>query len=69
MENYETKGAWNYHNGTKHPNGILLSSPHYYSPTHRPIPYKIYKEIYTVALPSLKSPTNFPALKAISVNI
>ena len=65
--NIET--AWYYHNGTKHPNGILLSRPHYYDPTHRPIPYKIYKEIYTVALPSLKSPTNFPALKAISVNI
>jgi len=65
--NIET--AWYYHNGTKHPNGILLSRPHHYDPTHRPIPYKIYKEIYTVALPSLKSPTNFPALKAISVNI
>lgn len=69
MENYDTEAARYYHNGTKHPNGMMLRRPHYYDPAHRPVPYKIYKDLHTIALPKLKSPTNFPAMKAISTNI
>ncbi|MGI0040422.1 MAG: SagB/ThcOx family dehydrogenase [Nitrosopumilaceae archaeon] len=69
MENYDTEAAWYYHNGTKHPNGIMLRRPHYYDPAHRPVPYKIYKDLHTIVLPKLKSLTNFPAIKAISTNI
>ncbi|MGI0008040.1 MAG: SagB/ThcOx family dehydrogenase [Nitrosopumilaceae archaeon] len=69
MENYDTEAAWYYHNGTKHPNGMMLRRPHYYDPAHRPVPYKIYKDLHTIVLPKLKSLTNFPAIKAISTNI
>ena len=69
LENYDTEAAWYYHNGTKHPNGIMLRRPHYYDPAHRPVPYKIYKDLHTIVLPKLKSLTNFPAIKAISTNI
>ena len=42
MSNEETDVAWNYHNGTKHPNGIFLTRPHFYDSALRPIPYKTY---------------------------
>ena len=57
MNNYETQLAWNYHNGTKHPNGIFLMRPHSYDFTQRPIPYKIYKTLKRISLPLEKYPT------------
>jgi len=65
--NIET--AWHYHNGTKHPNGSLLSRFHFYNPANRPNPYKIYKELPSTTLPFQKSEKDFSALKAISTNI
>jgi len=65
--NIET--AWHYHNGTKHPNGSLLSSFHFYNPANSPNPYKIYKDLPSTSLPFQKSDKGFPALKAISANI
>ncbi|KAG2477264.1 MAG: hypothetical protein NPMRTH1_1240003 [Nitrosopumilales archaeon] len=65
--NIET--AWHYHNGTKHPNGSLLSRFHLYNSANRPNPYKIYKDILSIALPIQKSEKDFSALKAISANI
>jgi len=65
--NIET--AWHYHNGTKHPNGSLMSRFHFYNPANRPNPYKIYKDLPSIALPIQKSEKNFSALKAISANI
>ncbi len=65
--NIET--AWHYHNGTKHPNGSLMSRFHFYNPANRPNPYKIYKDLPSIALPIQKSEQDFSALKAISANI
>jgi len=65
--NIET--AWHYHNGTKHPNGSLLGRFHSYNPANRPNPYKIYKDLPSIALPIQKSEKDFSALKAISANI
>ena len=64
MNNYDMEAAWHYHNGTKHPNGMLLNRFHFYNPANRPIPYKIYKDLCSMNLPLDKS-ESLPALKAI----
>ena len=65
MNNDETQITWNYHNGTKHPNGIFLMKPHFYDPALRPYPYKIYKTLKGIPLPNDKHST-LPAIKSIS---
>ena len=65
MSNEEIKASWDYHNGTRHPNGIFLMRPHSFEPSQRPHPYKIYKDVKTIPLPADKH-TTLSALKAIS---
>jgi len=65
MNNDETQITWNYHNGTKHPNGIFLMKPHFYDPALRPYPYKIYKTLKEIPLPNDKHST-LSAIKSIS---
>jgi SagB-type dehydrogenase family enzyme len=67
LKNYDTESAWHYHNGTKHPNGMLLRRPHYYEPANRPTPYKVYKELATVDL-ELDRSSSISALQAIAAN-
>lgn len=67
MKHFDTEAAWHYHNGTKHPNGMLLRRPHYYEPANRPTPCKIYKETPTVDLDLDKS-HSISALQAIATN-
>jgi SagB-type dehydrogenase family enzyme len=69
VRNYEIEAAWHYHNGTKHPNGILLDRFHAYHPTFRPTPYKIYKNTPQVNLLLDKNPIGVSALDAISTII
>lgn len=58
--------AWQFHNGTKHPNGALLNPAHTYDPDQRPFPYKVYKEcIRKVPLKLDKSPLGISALEAL----
>ncbi|MGI0018377.1 MAG: SagB/ThcOx family dehydrogenase [Nitrosotalea sp.] len=66
MKNYETDATWHYHNGTKHPNGMLLNRFHVFHPSHRPTPYKIYKNAPNVSLPLDKNSLGISALDAIS---
>jgi len=66
MKNYDIQDTWHYHNGTKHPNGTLLTRAHTYHPALRPIPYKIYKNIQKINLSLDKEPTGISALDAIS---
>jgi len=67
--NHETEATWHYHNGTKHPNGMLLSRFHVYHPSHRPTPYKIYKNVSQVDLALDKTPIGISALDAISTDV
>ena len=67
--NNDIETAWHYHNGTKHPNGSLMNRFHFYNFANRPNPYKIYKDLPSIALPIQKLEKDFPALKAISGNI
>ncbi|HJT10767.1 MAG TPA: SagB/ThcOx family dehydrogenase [Candidatus Nitrosotalea sp.] len=69
MKNYEIDAAWEYHNGTKHPNGILLDMSHTYHPANRPIPYKIYKNKQQIKITVDKQPSRATTLDAISHNI
>lgn len=69
MKNYEVEAAWHYHNGTKHPNGMLLSRFHMYHPSQRPTPYKIYKNTSQIILPIEKNSIGVSTLDAISTNI
>ncbi|MBI3842309.1 MAG: SagB/ThcOx family dehydrogenase [Thaumarchaeota archaeon] len=66
MKNYDVECTWHYHNGTKHPNGTLLSRSHTYHPALRPTPYKIYKNIQKISLSLDKEPIGISALDAIS---
>lgn len=66
MQNHEIEAAWHYHNGTKHPNGMLLNRFHVYHPSHRPTPYKIYKNVSQIDIPLDKTPIGISALDAIS---
>ena len=69
MKNYEIEAAWEYHNGTKHPNGILLDRLHTYHPANRPLPYKIYKNRHQIKLTVDKHPSGVATLDAISDNV
>ncbi|TRZ80443.1 MAG: SagB/ThcOx family dehydrogenase [Nitrosopumilales archaeon] len=69
MKNYEVEAAWHYHNGTKHPNGMLLSRFHMYHPSQRPTPYKIYKNVSQIILPIEKNSIGVSTLDAISTNL
>lgn len=66
MKNYEIDATWHYHNGTKHPNGMLLNRFHVFHPSHRPTPYKIYKNTPNISLPLDKNPIGISALDAVS---
>ena len=70
MSNEETDVAWNYHNGTKHPNGIFLTRPHFYDSALRPIPYKTYSAKLTqIPLKITENPNKVFTLQSISGNI
>jgi SagB-type dehydrogenase family enzyme len=53
--NKEIRYALNYHEATKHSEASLLTSRHYLDFDNKPIPFKIYRE-----LPSISLPTSFP---------
>jgi SagB-type dehydrogenase family enzyme len=65
MNNDEIQIAWDYHNGTRHPNGIFLMRPHSFDSSQRPCPYKVYKDVKSIPLPADKHAT-LSALRSIS---
>ena len=69
MANDQTQAAWNYHDGTKHPDGHLMNPHHRYDPIFNPLPYKTYEELDSIPL-SVDIPlTDMPALSAIATHI
>ena len=69
MQNQDTKAAWHYHNGTKHPEGYLMDRYHFYDPMNNPLLFKNYIGLESIPLPQDKLPAQVPALRAISGNI
>jgi SagB-type dehydrogenase family enzyme len=66
MANQDIQAAWQYHNGTKHPNGDLLNPRHRYDPADRLPLFKLYPEVAPIPLPLDRSPRGVPALAAIA---
>jgi SagB-type dehydrogenase family enzyme len=69
VDNQDTRLAWIYHDGTKHPDGPLMSPYHRFDPSRQPLLFKIYKDLPALPLPQISSPVETPgssALEAIS---
>jgi SagB-type dehydrogenase family enzyme len=66
MNNRDTQGAWNYHDGTKHSYWSIRKHPHFLDWANRPQPFKIYPQIEPIVLPRDPAQTGVAALSAIS---
>lgn len=67
MHNHETQATWDYHDGTKHPNGRLFDESHPYDNSMRPLLFKVYPDLAPTSLPLDPTPRSVPALNAITV--
>ena len=68
MLNDDTQAAWDYHNGTKHPDGTLFDPSWVYNNSMRPFLFKVYSELTPIPLPLDTTSQSTPALQAIAVN-
>ena len=66
MSNDDIKAAWYFHNGTKHPNGYLLSRTHRFNPAQKPRLFKTYTDLKPIPLPLDVTQREMSALEAIS---
>ena len=64
--NGDTRAAWRYHDGTKHPSGRLMNPGHAFDPRRRPTPFKTYVDLEPMPLPLDRSSGPISALSAIS---
>ncbi len=69
MSNRDIREAWKYHDGTKHSYWSVRSSTHFLDWANRPLPFKIYPTIETIALPRDLAQTGVAALSAISERV
>jgi SagB-type dehydrogenase family enzyme len=69
MKNGDLQAAWKYHEGTKHSYWSVRSSTHFLDWANRPLPFKIYPTIETIALPRDVPQTGVAALAAISADL
>jgi SagB-type dehydrogenase family enzyme len=65
MQNRNIEETWKYHNRTKHPG----MPPHYLDWSNQPIPFKIYKGLAPIKIPTDLPPSNIPILTAISTRV
>jgi len=69
MGDRNVESAWNYHNGSKHPDGDLMNPRHRYDPMRNPLPFKIYPDIDPIHLTLGDKLLDMPALTALAANI
>ena len=69
MPNSDTQTALRYHDGTKHPDGFLMSRSHAFDPMRQPLLFKIYRDLEPIPLPLDPSPRGMAALSAISSSV
>ena len=70
--NADTETALRYHEATKHSAAKLRADSHYLDWTNQPPPFKIYRDVESIALPSdpeILSGTTPPALEAIGTPV
>ncbi|MCH8029206.1 MAG: SagB/ThcOx family dehydrogenase [Candidatus Dadabacteria bacterium] len=65
MNNRKIEEAWKYHNCTKHPG----MPAHYMDWENQPTPFKIYKDLISLKIPTDLEPSALTALEAISVTV
>ena len=65
VSNSDTDAARTYHDGSKHPDGFLMSRQHHFYPRSQPVPFKLFREVETVPLGLDLAPRGVPALAAI----
>lgn len=56
MSSEEIRTALEFHTGTSHPHGQLLSPTHRYHPADQPLLFKIYKDLEPIPLPKVRPP-------------
>jgi SagB-type dehydrogenase family enzyme len=66
MKNDEITAAWKYHDRTKHSYSSIRSHPHHLDWDNHPIPFKIYTDLPSIALPQHLGSSGISALSAIS---
>jgi len=54
MGDQDTNAALEFHTGTSHPHGHLLSPTHRYHPADQPLLFKIYKDLEPIPLPGVR---------------
>ena len=69
IENRDIQATWKYHDGTKHSYWSVRSSTHFLDWANRPLPFKIYPTVETIALPRDLAQTGVTALAAISKDV
>ena len=69
MANREIQASWDYHNGTKHPQGNLMDPRHSFDPSSQPLLFKIYPDLEPIPLPLQAAPSRVPALSAIFMEV
>lgn len=65
MDNLEIQIARDYHDGTRHPGGVLLNPYHRYGPHQRPELFKLYKGLPPIPLPLEAAPPGSPGVGAL----
>lgn len=66
MVNDDLQAAWEYHNGTKHSDQSIRSSPHFLDWDNQPLPFKIYPRLDPISLPRPLASSHAAALRAIA---
>ncbi len=64
--NADTASVWSYHDGTLHSPESIRSSRHYLDWENQPIPFKLYKDLTPVPLPTNFAPSSLSALESLS---
>ncbi len=66
MDNRDSRAAWRYHEGTKHPHGPLMNPWHRFDPARQPLLFKRYLGVEQIPLPEIEASTGRPALEALA---
>ena len=66
MPNRDLEATWAYHDATKHSYASLRSSRHFLDWENQPLPFEIYSNLEPIPLPQEVSPSQVPALDAVS---
>ncbi|HEX7734769.1 MAG TPA: SagB/ThcOx family dehydrogenase [Ktedonobacteraceae bacterium] len=66
MLNNDLQATWNYHDGTKHPDGMLLDYSLPYTQDMRPLLFKMYTDLSPRSLPLDSGPGGVSAFQALT---